>query len=459
MKKLLALVLAVVLSLGLASVAFADVYGNGQLTNVTEKDKDSTYHKLPNTFSESDTISLWACFDGEEQNGSFTFVDSANPTDKHTPAVLTKDGAPIAFLSLPINKGTAEAPAYYNEAELNAIAADFAKYVNFGVKITSNAQYVKYITVLPENVSWAENAKTATWDFYVGGLFIEVLPIDHVIAENKLVEAYLYAWNNHALAADYIWGCDIEIELRNHYIDVYCPISVTNPAPIQNNGSTFGYTGGNDLMDVYKADKNLILHRHYGQNNTSTQPSYVVYDEQFKADKTLILKATTFTYTGLVDITIADTYAQDGINFKYGEGKFAPSVAQLYANPDLAGYYFDFYSAETVESATTLVFNKANVAKYVGDTAYIYYSVDGKTYEALGTVDMKDAKATVTVNLEAGDVLGYYLFLNSALEVAEEETGKDNVGTGASDMTSVCVALAVVSLVAAGAVCVKKVSK
>jgi len=431
MKKLLALVLAVVLSLGLASVAFADIYAGGQMTNIAEKDTNSGYHKLPNSFSESDTIKLWACFDGEAQTAEFIFVpENTVPTDEVVPDFLTVDGKALAF--------SPEAKWAY--------------------KYTANSEYVNKLVIAPITVDAQDEANLGK--YYVTGFEITIVPNDHVIAENKTVKGYFYAWDNNALTTQYIWACNFEIELRNHYIDVEAINPITKTY-YENNASFGGkYSEGwNDLLNVYLAGKNLILHRHYGQANTSEEPSYVVYDEQFKESTQLILKATTFEYTGLVTVKIADTYGQDGINFKYGEGKFAPSVAQLYANPDLAGYYFNFLSKETVESATEVVFNKANVAQYVGDTAYIYYSVDGKTYEALGTVDMKDAKAEVKVNLEAGDVLGYYLFLNSALEVAEEDTGKDNVGTGASDMTSVCVALAVVSLVAAGAVCVKKVSK
>jgi len=433
MKKLLALVLAVVLSLGLASVAFADIVytGDVQLTN-DAKDENADYHVPVAGIKDGSTITgLWACFDGDTQSAIFNIYEND--------AQSYLRGADEKFIDF---------ADYFAQMYTTEDEGVYTLPLNY--KVTENAQYVKNMSV----TAWLVRDGGA---YYAAAFTVAITPIDYVIAENVDVKGYFYAYNNKALAADYLFTCYFEIELRNHYIDV--AVKNADGSWVENNGSTYGYTGGNDLLDVYNAEKNLILYRHYGQANTSSQPSYVVYDEQFKASTKLILKATTFTYTGLVDITIADTYGQDGINFKYAEGKFAPTVAQLYANPDLAGYFFNFLSAETVESATTIVFNKANVAKYVGDTAYIYYSVDGKTYEALGTVDMKDAKAEVKVNLEAGDVLGYYLFLNSALEVAEEDTGKDNVGTGASDMTSVCVALAVVSLVAAGAVCVKKVSK
>lgn len=434
MKKLLALVLAVVLSLGLASVAFADIVYTGdiQMTNDLE-DENAGYHVPVAGLKDGSTIKgLWACFDGDTQSATFDILENGVNS-----FLRGADEKFIDFADYFAQMSTTEDEGVYT--------------LPLNYKVTENAQYVKNMSV----IAWLVRDGGA---YYAAAFTVAITPIDYVIAENVDVKGYFYAYNNKALAADYLFTCYFEIELRNHYIDV--AVKNADGSWVENNGSSFGYTGGNDLLDVFMAEKNLILYRHYNKANTSAQPSYVVYDEQFKASTKLILKATTFEYTGLVTVTFADTYAQDGINFKYGEGKFAPTVAQLYANPDLAGYYFNFLSAETVESATTIVFNKANVAKYVGDTAYIYYSVDGKTYEALGTVDMKDAKAEVKVTLEAGDVLGQYLFLNSALEVAEEEdAGKDNVGTGASDMTSVCVALAVVSLVAAGAVCVKKVSK
>ncbi|MBQ9938196.1 MAG: hypothetical protein IJO96_01555, partial [Oscillospiraceae bacterium] len=104
-----------------------------------------------------------------------------------------------------------------------------------------------------------------------------------------------------------------------------------------------------------------------------------------------------------------------------------------------------------VESETTVTFAKAFLAdvKATIGTKDVYLYVGD---EAVAV----DLDKDIAVKVPAGEALGEYFF---TAEAPAAEEGKDNVGTGASDMTSVCVALAVVSLVAAGAVCVKKVSK
>jgi len=123
MKKLLAILLAVVLSLGLATVAFADVYGDVQMVN-TNEDENATYH-VKSGLGEKDTIKLWACFDGDWQWAEFEFGDVVignEKTDKVDDEVLTYNGEVV------IVEPTAK------DIENGWMSLEY--------KITQNAQYV-----------------------------------------------------------------------------------------------------------------------------------------------------------------------------------------------------------------------------------------------------------------------------------------------------------------------------
>lgn len=432
MKKLLALVLAVVLSLGLASVAFAETYGAVQMTNNLE-DEEATYH-IPTDFSAAkrDVLTLWACFDGDYQ----------------TATILTGDDL-ASCAGLCDEKG-------------NVI--DFASATKWAVRITENAQYVAKLDVNP--ITWT-NEDTGV--VAVLGLEVGILPIDYVIAENRTVKAEIIAYDNNALTTSYIWACNLEIELRNHYVDVFVQkAGAAVGTPVWNNGSTTGYTHTLDMNNAvafYKIGESIILHRHYSDGNTSTEPSYVVYTEQF--DTITKPGAVSFEYTGKAKVEIAEPAFQKGINFKYSETNVASDLltkAQIYANPDVNVYAFKFLSTATLDSKTVVTLNQANTRAALGYTnqkeqpVVLYYSADeGATWTKVGDGDL--AKGAATYTLEKGNVLGWYLLSTGEINFGTTEGGKENVGTGASDMVSVCVALAVVSLVAAGAVCVKKVSK
>ena len=432
MKKLLALVLAVVLSLGLASVAFAETYGSVQMTNAHE-DEEATYH-IPTDFSAAkrDVLTLWACFDGDYQ----------------TATILTgEDLASCAGLC---------------DEKGNLI--DFASATKWAVRITENAQYVAKLNVEPITWTNEETGVVAVLGFEVG-----ILPIDYVIAENRTVKAEIIAYDNNALTTSYIWACNLEIELRNHYVDVFvqkagAPVGT----PVWENGSTTGYKHTLDMNNAvafYKIGESIILHRHYSDGNTSREPSYVVYTEQF--DTITKPGAVSFEYTGKAKVELAEPAFQKGINFKYNETNVASDLltkAQIYANPDVNVYAFKFLSTATLDSKTVVTLDQANTRAALGystqkeQPVVLYYSADeGATWTKVGDGDL--AKGAATYTLEKGNVLGWYLLSTGEINFGTTEGGKENVGTGASDMVSVCVALAVVSLVAAGAVCVKKVSK
>lgn len=434
MKKLLALVLAVVLSLGLASVAFAATYGSVQMTNSAE-DENAVYHEFKNFVADKrDVLTLWACFDGDYQTATIWTGADAN-----------------SFNCL-------------RDAEGKVI--NFAKATKWAVRITENAQYVAKLDVEPVYYEFEDGGVKYV---AVSALKVGILPIDYVIAENRTVKAEIIAYDNNALTTTYIWACNLEIELRNHYVDVFVQkAGAAVGTPVWENGSTTGYTHTLDMNNAVafnKIGESIILHRHYGNANSSQEPSYVVYTEQF--DTITKPGAVSFAYTGKVKVEIAEPAFQAGINFKYSETNVASDLltkAQIYANPDVNVYAFKFLSTATLDSKTVVTLDQANTRAALGysnqkeQPVVLYYSADeGATWTKVGDGDL--AKGAATYTLEKGNVLGWYLLSTGEINFGTTEGGKENVGTGASDMVSVCVALAVVSLVAAGAVCVKKVSK
>ena len=409
MKKILALVLALVLSLSLASVAFAAVIDGGNMTD----DSDNPFHKptinVPNVVY-GDVITFWGCFDDPDWQVGTAYIENG---------LEGKDGNTIQF---------PETVKWdYVITEGSEYVADF----DFEIYVGGEAQD-------------GSSATAATYEVYE--LAIALKAKDPVIAVNKNVKGYLYAYDANAQDTEYIWACDFVIELRNHYIDV-----ITDAKLAQNNASYNNVYTRNDLKNALATKAGvLFLEKHFYGDNSSLEPAYVITTAQF--DTLPAFTAAKVAYANLVEVAFADAAIQDGINFKYDITKKAPTKADLYANPEaLPTVKFAFLSAETVESETTVTFAKAFLAdvKATIGTKDVYLYV-GDTAVAV------DLDKDVAVVVPAGAALGEYFF---TAEAPAAEEGKDNVGTGASEMTSVCVALAVVSLVAAGAVCVKKVSK
>lgn len=462
MKKIIALVVALVLSLGLATVAFADDYIGGQLRNEL-RDEESSYHAVPGIIT-GDTFSFWACFDGEVQSGLWLIEDGLIAMHNSKTGV---DSA-INFGVFSFDKEIAAA----TDTDL-AKAANSVKTL---VKINTNAQYVDSLTVLLHAAWFVEDADAklvpATFPVAAGtelflfadGLYVEITPIDFVIAENRTVTASVYIYDNNALTTSWAFTCNIAVELRNHYIDTECLKAdgsyVWNNASL--NAAGFQYTPAhNDLQNVINAGKALILNRHYFGTNNSYEPSYVIYTEQF-AKVAKVLTPVTLSYAGIVDVKIADPKIQTGINFKYAQA-YDLTDAMTYLNPTADVYEFQFLSKELLDSkAEITLYGVAAALGYINEKeqpAFLYYSADGTvgSYTFIEKVDLKAGNPVYKI--DAGNVLGYLLVSNEELKFAAAEDGKENVGTGASAMVSTCVALAVVSLVAAGAVCIKKVSK
>ena len=98
-------------------------------------------------------------------------------------------------------------------------------------------------------------------------------------------------------------------------------------------------------------------------------------------------------------------------------------------------------------------------------TVYLY-EYDGNQLISHGTVNMAAKGAEVAFTVKAGDTMGRYLVTNRAISGAvinesgsSSEAGdknENNPDTGANDLTGAAVALAVVSVVAAAAITLRK---
>lgn len=160
---------------------------------------------------------------------------------------------------------------------------------------------------------------------------------------------------------------------------------------------------------------------------------------------------------------------QGAFNFKYNT-TVAESVID--ANEDANILAINFVGTQTFKNdAKITLSNKVgawlslgDVIDHTGDETVYVYTFDG---EKLTLVDKADAaKGDVVYTAPAGKALGSIYFSNKELKGADAkddgkkaDNGKSNVDTGANDMVSVAVAMAVVSLAAAGAVAFKKASK
>lgn len=191
--------------------------------------------------------------------------------------------------------------------------------------------------------------------------------------------------------------------------------------------------------------------------------AFVITADQFKAIKgaALTIKAPEFVITNTVAAN------QGAINFKYNT-TVADAVKKLNSGANIAAV--NFIGAQTFGADAKITFSNkvgawlslGDIIDHTGDeTVYVYDYAGGKL-ALIGTVDAN--KGDIAVTVKAGETLGsIYLSDKALVDGTEKEEpkdeGKDNVDTGANDVVSVAAALAVVSLVAAGAVACKKVSK
>ena len=414
MKKLIALAAALVLALGLSTTAFAAVYNGGQLLNDTLSDEEAIYHV--HSFDSYDTLKIWAYFDGDQQSQTFTFQD--------------ENGAP-AYLKYN------DEPVKYNGSST-------------GYKITNNAKYVSSMSFsfVPgwfrldgeKYVSCNAGDEGATQ--LIGGISISVTPVDFVISEDVTVNGYFYMWDNMASNTEYLNVCYFELELRNHYV------------------------ANRDIANAAAMNRNLLIRRYHSSSEDNLDPAYVVKTSQF-ATITKALTPITFEYEGLCTVKISDAMIQEGINFKYNQDI---SNELIYSNPKAHMYALNFLSEQTLQSDAAVTIT-AEIAPELGYNTtdktkpiYLYYSNDGKSYVEVGKGDLKDGSPVFSI--EKGNKLGYLLISDIEITSAapddansSAETGKPNANTGAGSAVSAAAALAVVSLIAAGAVCVKKADR
>ena len=411
MKKILALAVALILTLGFATTAFAAVYNGGQLLNDTFGDEEAVYHVR--SFDSYDTLKLWAYFDGDQQSQTFTFQDA--------------DGKP-AYLK-------------YNDEPVKYSGS------STGYKITNNAKYVSSMSFsfVPGwfresgGVYVSCNAGDEGAIQLIGGVSVSVTPVDFAISEDVTVGGYFYMWDNMAASTEYLNVCYFELELRNHYV------------------------ANKDIANAAAMSRNLLIRRYHGASGEKLEPAYVVKTSQFAA-VTRALTPITFEYEGLCTVKISDAMIQEGINFKYNQDI---SNELIYANPKAHMYALNFLSEQTLQSDAVITVT-AEIAPELGynttdksKPVYLYYSSDGKSYIEAGKGDLKDGNPSFSI--AKGNRLGYLLISDVAITSARPdesskpaEQDKPNANTGAGNAVSAAVALAVTSLIAAGAVCVKK---
>jgi len=415
MKKLIAMTLAMVLAFGLATTSFAAIYNGGQLLNDTLSDEEAIYHV--SNIDSYDTLKMWAYFDGDQQSQTYTFRD-----ENDQPVYLTYNDEPVKYSG----SGT-------------------------GYKITNNAKYISSMSFsfVPGWFKPGEDGKYISCNAgdegaeqLIGGISISVTPTDLVISQDVTVNGYFYMWDNVAASTEYLNVCYFEIELRNHYV------------------------ANGDIANAVAMNRNLIIYRYHNRAENKTDPAYVVKTSQF-ATVTKALTPITFEYEGLCSIEIQDAMIQEGINFKYNQDI---SNDMIYANPKAKMYALNFMSEQTLQSDALITITD-EIAPELGynttDSSmpvYYYYSKDGTSYQKVGSGNLKDGEPAFLVS--KGNPLGYLLITdmeiastNADNDIPADNGGKDNASTGGTDAVSVAVALAVVSLVAIGAVCVKKVSE
>lgn len=194
---------------------------------------------------------------------------------------------------------------------------------------------------------------------------------------------------------------------------------------------------------------------------------FVISADQFGtlARNTLTVKAIDNEFV----LTTKVAKGQGAFNFKYNT-TVAESVID--ANEDANILAINFKGTQTFKNEAKITFSNkvgawlslGDVIDHTGDETVYVYTFDG---EKLTLVDKVDAaKGDVVYTAPAGKALGSIYFSNKELKGAatkddgkKADNGKSNVNTGANDMVSVAVAMAVVSLAAAGAVAFKKASK
>lgn len=190
------------------------------------------------------------------------------------------------------------------------------------------------------------------------------------------------------------------------------------------------------------------------------------------ADQFAELAKSNITIKALNDEFSIATKVQKGqtaINFKY-DTEVAEKIED--ANEDAHILAVNFKGAQSFKGDAKITFSNAvgkwlslgDVIDHTGDETVYVYTFDGEKLTLVGKQDA--AKGDIVYTAPAGKALGSIYLSDKELKGAEaaessssSSGNKGNVDTGANDMVSVAVAMAVVSLAAAGAVAFKKASK
>lgn len=159
----------------------------------------------------------------------------------------------------------------------------------------------------------------------------------------------------------------------------------------------------------------------------------------------------TLNFTELNDVfaymEFSKLYEQGNVNLVYNQKPAGYKDIQK-ANIDAELSFINFVAAPKFDVAGKFVIE-------ADKGSYIYEIKDGKLAETKFAWDDTVGGYSVRTN-----VLGAYVVSDIELEVAAAGSAQEtNPGTGANDMVNVAVAMAVVSLAAAGAVAFKKASK
>lgn len=414
MKKLLALVLAVVMCLGLASAAFAidttyaidfdDSYidkdgdvivGNPGVLLVTD---DYFYAKLANATIENNVINPEA-------------DDKAIKRADYDDVLALASAAAMANVAVTGAEGYDADPAELTGdalAAYNGLVDDFIDGFIFGAARTN----VKAVVTKGSSVVKAE----AVYDD-VEGWLVKISPVDKAVVTEHDVKIEVRAVSQY-------WDLvDEEVVVYEAKGDIEFSITDT------------GVIGKKDIETALKFDGEVW-----------TNDRYIVSADAFKAAKGETIK---FPYDGYT-ITIENCQITEALNFR-ADSKSINSIVKKYGEDNTMAFLV-FADSNIQPSELKIAAEIKEFSTFKGDTAYVY-RVDGDDLVLVtdkAAYDDDRTEVTFTTNK-----LGAFVVSAKAIEGAKTDSSKTNPGTGANDVIGLAVAGAVVAM-AAGFVALKK---
>lgn len=226
-----------------------------------------------------------------------------------------------------------------------------------------------------------------------------------------------------------------------------------------------------ELFDIGYSDYETYVNGYKQADLAQIMGSRVISTTAFRAiegkDITVNLYATDNGVAKSADVTIFDVAAgQKGVNFEYYEDKTPVNDTDVAAvDGENRKVEFGFYGNQVVKSKFTVNFDLDwtyfELREYFGkkveeeDIVTFYILKDGKVI-AEETVDYmtKDYNETVKLSIDGeNSTLGQYQIV---VKVPAEDKGETNPNTGAESIMGVVAAVAAVSVAAAAAVSLKK---